>query len=192
MYKRSTILALLLALCGVIGAQTYSAPAAKSKAKPAKSEAAAPAEKAAPAEGAEKAKPAMKEESKMQAAGDIQFSPGPAGLPEGTQIAVLRGNPGAAGPFIIRLKFPDGLVVAPHWHPSAEYVTIISGEFKVGMGKEVDESKMNSAMPGDFATLAAHSPHYVKSVGESVVQIASTGPFKITYVKAEDDPRKKK
>ena len=50
----------------------------------------------------------------------INWMAAPPNLPAGTQIAVLAGNPGAAGPFVIRLKFPDGTKVMPHWHPTPE------------------------------------------------------------------------
>src|ERR1700746_146865 len=60
----------------------------------------------------------------------IQWGPAPPVFPAGAQMAVLAGNPGKAGPFTVRLKFPDGYRVMPHWHPTAENVTVLSGEFR--------------------------------------------------------------
>jgi hypothetical protein len=31
-------------------------------------------------------------------------------------------------------RMPDGYRISPHWHPKRENVTVISGNFKVGMG----------------------------------------------------------
>src|SRR6202040_3504278 len=39
-------------------------------------------------------------------------------LPQGAQIAVLYGDPGKAGPFVFRLRFPAGYKVAAHKHPN--------------------------------------------------------------------------
>src|SRR6202000_46033 len=50
----------------------------------------------------------------------IQGGPAPPMLQPGAQFAVLAGDPGKAGPFIIRLKLPDGYKIMPHWHPTAE------------------------------------------------------------------------
>ena len=57
-----------------------------------------------------------------------------AGTPEGAQIAVLYGDPGKAGPFVFRLKFPAGYKVAAHMHPNDYDVTVLSGTMYLGMG----------------------------------------------------------
>src|SRR6267142_1987897 len=44
------------------------------------------------------------------------------GIPPGAKIAVLHGNPGGAGGFVLRLQFPDGYQVPAHWHPTPENV----------------------------------------------------------------------
>jgi hypothetical protein len=51
-----------------------------------------------------------------------------AGLPPGAQIAVLAGDPASDGPFVLRLKMPDGYKIAPHRHPVTE-ITQISVAF---------------------------------------------------------------
>jgi anti-sigma factor ChrR (cupin superfamily) len=37
-------------------------------------------------------------------------------------------------PYVIRLKMPANYKIPAHYHPVAEAVTVISGEFSVGMG----------------------------------------------------------
>jgi quercetin dioxygenase-like cupin family protein len=69
----------------------------------------------------------------------------PAFLPPGAQLAVLEGDPTATkGDFTIRLKMPNGYRIPPHWHPNRENATVLSGNFKVGMGDAFDESKMTT------------------------------------------------
>ena len=82
----------------------------------------------------------------------IQFGAVPPFLPSGAQLAVLEGNPTASsGDYTVRLKMPAGYKIAPHWHPKRENVTVIAGDFKVGMGDTWDDSKMMTFSPGSFA-----------------------------------------
>ena len=128
----------------------------------------------------------------MVAAADLKWGPAPPGLPPGSQVAVLAGDPSQAGSaFVMRAKFPDGYKVPPHWHPTDENVTVISGSFLIGMGEKMDESSMKALGPGGFVRMGKKTPHYAMSKGETIIQIHATGPFEITYINPNDDPRKK-
>lgn len=131
------------------------------------------------------------ESSKLVTPDQVQWSPAPNFLPAGAQVAALNGDPGKPGPFAIRLKMPDGYKIAPHWHPTAENVTVLSGEFHLGMGNAWDESKATALPAGGYARLGAHQNHYGWAAGETILQINGMGPFTIHYVKPSDDPRKK-
>jgi anti-sigma factor ChrR (cupin superfamily) len=120
----------------------------------------------------------------------IQWGPAPAVFPAGAQFAVLAGDPSKPGPFVVRIKAPDGYRIMPHWHPTGEYVTVISGEFRVGMGDKFDESSMQTLPAGSVAAVPTHHNHYAMTKGETVVQVNSTGPFKLVYVNPADDPSK--
>ena len=73
----------------------------------------------------------------------IQYGSVASFIPPGAQLAVLEGDPTASsGDFTVRLKMPDGYKIPPHWHPHRENVTVISGNFKVGMGDTFDATKM--------------------------------------------------
>jgi quercetin dioxygenase-like cupin family protein len=116
----------------------------------------------------------------------------PPNVPPGAQIAVLAGNPGGAGPFVIRLKFPDGYKIMPHWHPTPENVTVLSGEFRVAMGDKWDDSKLQPLTAGSFVSVPTHHTHYAMAKGATEVQVHGNGPFKLVYVNPADDPSKKK
>jgi hypothetical protein len=47
---------------------------------------------------------------------DMKWGPAPPSIPKGAKLTVLQGNPGAAGPFVIRLSVPAGYKIPPHWH----------------------------------------------------------------------------
>jgi hypothetical protein len=65
----------------------------------------------------------------------VTWGPAPDVLPPGAEAALLFGDPGKEGLFALRLKMPAGYVIPPHTHPAIEAVTVISGTFKLGMGK---------------------------------------------------------
>jgi len=122
----------------------------------------------------------------------IKYAPAPSFLPAGAQLAVLEGDPTAAtGDFTVRLKMPNGYKVSPHWHPHRENVTVISGNFKVGMGDKYDESKLTTFGPGSFAFLDPDMHHYGTASGEVVVQVHGMSPLQFNYVNPSDDPSKK-
>ena len=123
----------------------------------------------------------------------VPYGPAPAFIPAGAQLAVLEGDPTASsGDFTIRLKLPDGYKIPPHWHPTRENVTVISGTFKVGMGDTFDESKMNAFPAGSFAYLDPDMHHYAMAEGEVVVQVHGASPLQFNYVHPEDDPSRKR
>ena len=69
--------------------------------------------------------------------GAVPWQNDPPGLPKGAQIAVLAGDPGKPGPFVLRVRFPPGTVVAPHRHATAENLTVLSGDLYHGMGEKL-------------------------------------------------------
>jgi hypothetical protein len=120
----------------------------------------------------------------------VQWGPAPPVFQPGAQMALISGDPGKAGLFTVRLKVPDGYRIMPHWHPTAENVTVLSGEFHVAMGDKFDESAMMTLPPKSTAVVPAHHNHYAMSKGETEVQVTGIGPFKLTYVNPADDPSK--
>jgi quercetin dioxygenase-like cupin family protein len=122
--------------------------------------------------------------------GNLKWGPAPPGLPRGAQAAVLAGNPERPGLFTLRLKFPAGYAVAPHTHPAAEHVTVISGQLALGMGPRVQPRRMATLVTGGFANAPARMAHYASTRSGAIIQITSQGPFAITYVNPADDPRR--
>ena len=141
---------------------------------------------------AQKTKPAAPAPTHvMVTADELKWGPAPPGLPPGAQAAILYGDPGKAGPFVVRAKFPDGYRVPPHWHPTDENVSVLSGTLAMGMGDKVDEASMKALGAHGFAHTTKLTHHYVIAKGATEIQIHGTGPFAITYVNPNDDPRKK-
>jgi hypothetical protein len=69
-------------------------------------------------------------------------------------------------------------------------VTVISGNFNIGMGDKLDGAKAEKLAAGSFVDLPANMNHFAFADSEAVVQINSEGPFAINYVNPADDPSK--
>jgi quercetin dioxygenase-like cupin family protein len=122
---------------------------------------------------------------------EIKWSPGPASIPPGAEVAVLFGDPAKDGLFAMRLKLPKGYKIPPHTHPKPEVVTVISGTFQLGMGEKADPSKAKALPAGGFFAMPPNMAHFAFIEEDTVVQLNSTGPWSLNYVNAADDPRKK-
>jgi quercetin dioxygenase-like cupin family protein len=133
-----------------------------------------------------------KGEAALHSPSEIKWKDGPASLPKGAKFALLEGDPGKEGPFVFRVKVPDGYRIPPHTHPRPERVTVISGTFHLGMGEKFDKDKARAMPAGTYGTWPAGMKHFVWVKGETVVQFHGEGPWEIKYVNPDDDPRKKK
>jgi quercetin dioxygenase-like cupin family protein len=109
----------------------------------------------------------------------------------GAQIAIVSGDPSAAGPFVIRIKSAAGTEIPAHWHPTDENVTVLVGTFEVGMGDKFDSAKLTPMQPGDFVRMPATVHHFGKARTDSIVQVHAIGPFQVNFVNPADDPRPK-
>ena len=123
---------------------------------------------------------------------DVKWGPAPASLPTGAHGAILQGDPAKAGPFTLRLKLPDGYRIPPHYHPAIEHITVLQGTFVLGSGEKVQPGAERPLGAGSFAFMPAGMRHFVRTQGETIVQLHGTGPWGITYVDASDDPRNRK
>jgi ketosteroid isomerase-like protein len=125
------------------------------------------------------------------APGSIAWADGPPSLPPGGKMAVLAGDPSKPGPFVLRAQVPAGYKVPPHWHPTDENLTIVSGTVALGMGDTWDESKMQTVEAGGVAVLPANMRHSFMARTASTFQVHGMGPFAVNYVNPADDPSRK-
>jgi hypothetical protein len=128
----------------------------------------------------------------LHRADGLKWKDGPPSLPPGAKIAVLEGDPGKPGPFVFRVKVPEGYRIPPHTHPKPERVTIIAGTFHLGMGDRFDAAKGEALPAGTYGIWPAGMKHYVWVKGETVVQFHGDGPWIINYLNPADDPRTRK
>jgi hypothetical protein len=69
-------------------------------------------------------------------------------------------------------------------------VTVLEGIFAMGVGDKLDEANAHDMTAGSFARMPKGTRHYALAKGETVIQVHADGPFVVTYVNPNDDPRK--
>ena len=129
----------------------------------------------------------------MMAAKEVKWGDAPPSLPKGAKLAVVQGDPATAGEVVaLRLKMPKGYVIPPHFHPTDEAITVLSGGFGMGMGDKLDKKTGKVVGPGGWGLMPKGEHHYAfANAADTVVQVHMIGPFAITYVNPDDDPQKK-
>lgn len=127
----------------------------------------------------------------LKAPAELAWGAPPPVFEKGASFTVVSGDPSKAGLYVVRLKMPAGYVIAPHWHPTDEHVTVLSGEFALGMGEKMDKKAMKALPVGGYALLPADMRHYAMAKSEAIVQVHGMGPFQLTYVNPADDPMKR-
>jgi len=106
-------------------------------------------------------------------------------------VAVPEGDPAKDGPFVMRVKLPDGTRIMPHTHPEDERVTVLSGTLYLGMGEKFNGKAAKEMPAGSYGRTRAGVTHFGWVKGETVLQLHGTGPWAVHYANPADDPRKK-
>jgi hypothetical protein len=122
--------------------------------------------------------------------GTLHWMPVPPVLPRGAQMAVLAGDPSKEGVFVLRVRMPANYKFMPHWHPTQESFTVVSGQMFLGTGDKFDKSKAEPVPTGGFASIPALHHHFAFTEGETVIDLVAYGPFQIYYVNPADSPQK--
>lgn len=112
-------------------------------------------------------------------------------LPPGAKIAVIEGPMNEAVAFTVRIRFPANYKLPAHWHPAVERVTVLSGTFNMGIGDKLNMQTTTSLTPGSIAIMQPKTNHFAWTKEETIVQLNGVGPWGVTYVNPNDDPRKK-
>ena len=120
---------------------------------------------------------------------DIDWSPFAAFPPE-VRLAVIVGRPAQPGPYMIRVRVPQGVKLMPHKHPEDRIYTVISGIFYIGLGDQFDPDKLRPYPPGSVIVLPGDTAHFHwAKTGEYITQVTAIGPLGLEYVDHRDDPQ---
>ncbi len=102
--------------------------------------------------------------------------------PSGSQIAVMTGDPNNPGLFSVRLKLPPGYKTMPHWHPQTQFITVLSGTLRYGVGDKWDPAAMREVPAGGFLEMQGRTSHYAAVESETILQVSGNGPNERIFV----------
>jgi quercetin dioxygenase-like cupin family protein len=106
---------------------------------------------------------------------DLKWMPVEGGL--GAQMAILDGDPNKPGLYVIRMKFPPGVMSRPHTHSEDRLAVVLSGTWWTGTGTEFKPDQTVPVPPGGFMKHPAGAPHFDGAKDQEViVQIIGRGP----------------
>lgn len=85
---------------------------------------------------------------------NLKWGPAPEFMPQGTQLAVLHGDP-TKNDADVFLKIPAKAAVPNHFHTSSERMMLVSGELQVS----IEGQQPITLKPGSYAYMPAKRPH---------------------------------
>ena len=99
---------------------------------------------------------------------------------------MLIGDPSKAGLLVLRARVPANVRLASHLHPEPRTYTVLSGEWKLGFGRQFDPKLLRTYPAGSVFRLPARVPHFQATGStETVIQIESIGPTATEYVEGK-------
>jgi hypothetical protein len=81
-------------------------------------------------------------------------------LEPGLSVAIVEGDPGKEGFYIIRARFAPGVFSAPHYHPNDRFITVIQGTWWTGRADAcawVSSSSAPTSSAGSSSTRSSSS-----------------------------------
>jgi quercetin dioxygenase-like cupin family protein len=105
----------------------------------------------------------------------------------GLQYAVIEGDPSKPGIYVVRVKFPPGLMTRPHYHPEDRHAIVIKGTWYTGTGDTFDPASTIGLKPGTYMKHPANAHHYDGAKDEEVIlQLIGYGPSGTIWLHPED------
>ena len=97
--------------------------------------------------------------------------------PNGSDSAVLAGDPSKPGMYIILTRWTAHHMSHPHFHPNDRFITVVSGTWYVATGAKYDPDHMVPMPTGTFVTHYGKQIHYDGAKdADCVLEIVGEGP----------------
>ena len=95
----------------------------------------------------------------------------------GAQTAILEGDPAKAGLYVIRMKFPPGVMSRPHTHSQDRHAVVLKGTWWTGTGPDFKPEATVPVKIGGYMKHPTGGAHFDGAKDEEViVQIIGMGP----------------
>ncbi len=96
---------------------------------------------------------------------------------DGVHLALLRGDPGESGEYVIRFRTDREIFVPLHWHPHDEHVRVVNGPFSLSINNQ--RSVLEAGSKVVIPAKAHHSTWYGAG---TQIEVSGMGPFESIYV----------
>ncbi len=107
----------------------------------------------------------------------ITWEPYPTADGTGVQLAKLYGDPARPGLYVIRIRFPPGVMSTPHYHPEDRVAVVIKGTWWTGKGGTTNRATTEPIAAGGVMVHPKGQLHYDGAKGEEVIlQMSGVGP----------------
>jgi quercetin dioxygenase-like cupin family protein len=105
----------------------------------------------------------------------------------GLQYAVIEGDPSKEGIYVVRVKFPPGVMTRPHYHPEDRHAIVILGTWYTGTGDTFDPDNTVGLSPGSYMKHPAKAHHFDGAKDEEVIlQLIGYGPSGTIWLRPEE------
>lgn len=99
----------------------------------------------------------------------------------GIRRATIHGDPDKPGLYVIRIRFPRGVMSLPHFHKEDRHATVLEGTWYTGTGDTFLPDTMVGLTPGSYMLHPGGERHFDGARDEDVVlQIVGIGPSQTT------------
>jgi quercetin dioxygenase-like cupin family protein len=99
----------------------------------------------------------------------------------GVQRATIHGDPSKPGIYVIRIKFPPGVMSLPHFHKEDRHAVVLKGTWYTGTGDTFAPDKTVGLKPGSYMMHPAGEKHFDGAKDEEVIlQLIGYGPSETT------------
>jgi pimeloyl-ACP methyl ester carboxylesterase len=100
----------------------------------------------------------------------------PARLTHGGRYAVISGDPGVAGSFVLQVELEPGFELPPCSADRELQLVVLKGELTVGSGHIAHPAATRHLTAGYFAVFGAHKTHFARTERGATVQLFGVGP----------------
>ena len=102
--------------------------------------------------------------------------------------AVIQGDPAKPGIYVIRVKFPAGVMSTNHRHREDRHAVVLQGTWWTGTGETFDPSKTVPLKPGSYMMHPAGEAHYDGAKDEDVtIQLIGYGPSETNKLREKEN-----
>lgn len=95
----------------------------------------------------------------------------------GVQRATIYGDPSKSGIYVVRIKYPPGVMSRPHFHKEDRHAVVLKGTWWTGTGADFAPDKTVPLKAGSYMMHPAGERHFDGAKDEEViVQLVGVGP----------------